>query len=107
MAGILKRLVIRQIRDPVFSNPELRHSLSRVREFHFYFNRFTLSPTGRGTGEGGEFQIFHTFPVYRAKCSNIRLEGLVKSLKMSSPVIPANPGSGPGQAPGSNLLKGI
>ena len=32
-------------------------------------------------------------------------DGLVKSLKRPFPVIPANPGSGPGQAPESSYFK--
>ena len=37
---------------------ELRHSLSRGREFLSYFNMFTLSPGGRGEGEGRYSDFF-------------------------------------------------
>jgi hypothetical protein len=46
--------------------------------------------------------IFPAEPISRAKCPNIRLDGLVKSLKLRSPVLPANPGSG--QAPESSII---
>ena len=37
--------------------------------------------------------------------SRRKFDGLVKSLKRRIPVIPANPGSGPGQAPESSYFK--
>jgi hypothetical protein len=36
-----------------------------------------------------------------------KIDGFVKSLEMQFFVIPANPGSGPGQAPESSLFKSL
>jgi len=42
---------------------------------------------------------------FQIKFSFTKFDGIVKSLKRRISVIPANPGSGPGQAPESSYLK--
>jgi hypothetical protein len=49
--------------------------------------------------------IIHSVLTFWQVFDSIIFDDLVKSLKMRFPVIPANPGSGPGQAAESRVLK--
>ena len=60
----------------------------------------------RVNNRGGEILLF-TKPSNKEiwNFGNLNFDGIVKSQKVRFPVIPANPGSGPGQAPESSYFK--
>jgi hypothetical protein len=64
-----------------------------------YSNPASLSPQGKDLTSSDERQ---PLPL---RVPGLTFDDLVKSQKVGFPVIPANPGSGPGQAPESSLFK--